>query len=177
MDRAEPRRFVVEIRLQRGSNPVRFVLSVWILMLSALVLFSFVVFTHQFFDPTLSSPPVAGSLVLSTWVIGLASAIAIHILYRRAERAIQQAARDETIVQLAGAVAHELNQPLSVVVSTAELICARDRSAEDMRQMALRMSEASQLMADIVSKLQHATRYQSKSYVGSVRIVDLDKAS
>ena len=156
---------------------MRFVLSVWLLILSALLLFTFVVLTHQFFDPTLSSPVVVGSLIVSTWVVGLVSAGAIHILYRRAEQAIQQAARDETIIQLAGAVAHELNQPLTVVVSTAELICDRERSPEEMRSLVTRMSEASLRMADIVSKLQHATSYRSKNYVGKVQIVDLDKAS
>ncbi len=156
---------------------MRFVLSVWVLVLSALLLFTFVVLTHRFFDPTLSSAAVAGSLIVATWFVGLVSAGAIHILYRRAERAIQQAARDETIVQLAGAVAHELNQPLTVVISTADLICDRERSPEELQGLVQRMAEASLRMADIVSKLQHATSYRAKSYVGKVRIVDLDKAS
>lgn len=156
---------------------MRFVLSVWSLILSSLLLFTFIVLTHQYFDPTLSSAFVVGSLVFSAWAVGLTSAATIHILYRRAERAIEQAARDETIVQLAGAVAHELNQPLTVVVSTAELIRDRERSPDELRTLVERMAEASLRMADIVSKLQHATSYRSKSYVGKVRIVDLDKAS
>ncbi len=156
---------------------MRFILSVWLLILSALLLFTFVVLSHQSFGPALSSEAVAGSLILATWVVGLVSAGAITILYRRAERIIQQAARDETIVQLAGAVAHELNQPLTVVISTAELMSGRDRSQEELRVLAERMSEASQRMADIVAKLQTATYYRSKSYVGKVQIVDLDKAS
>ncbi len=156
---------------------MRFVLSVWLLILSALLLFTFVVLTHKFFDPTLSSTPIVGSLIGATWVVGLVSAGAIHVLYRRAERAIQKAARDETIVQLAGAVAHELNQPLTVAISTADLMTNRERTPEELRALAERMAEAAARMADIVSKLQHATSYRAKDYVGKVRIVDLDKAS
>ncbi len=156
---------------------MRFVASVWLMILSCLLLFTFVVLSHQFVDPTLSGETVIASLILATWAIGLISAGAIHILYRRAERAIQQSARDETIVQLAGAVAHELNQPLTVIISSAELMGSRDRTPEDVRVLADRMVEASQRMADIVVKLQHATCYRAKSYVGKVRIVDLDRAS
>lgn len=155
---------------------MRFVVSVWLLILSALLLYTFVVFTHQYLTPGLSPSIVESWLIVATWVIGLASAGTIHLLYRRAERAIEKAARDETIVQLAGAVAHELNQPLTVVISSAELIGHRDRSPEELRALAERMAEASERMADIVVKLQHATSYSTKPYVGKVRIVDLDKA-
>jgi signal transduction histidine kinase len=156
---------------------VRFLLSVWLLILSALLLFSFVLLSHDLFAPDLSPDAVRLSLLLGTWAIGLVSAGAIHLLYRRTERVIQQAARDETIVELAGAVAHELNQPLTVVISSAELIAHRDRSVEEVREVAARMVEASERMADIVVKLQKATCYRNKPYVGNVRIVDLDRAS
>jgi signal transduction histidine kinase len=160
-----------------GSWPVRFLLSLWLLILSALLLFSFVLFSHELFAPDLSPTGIKLSLLLATWVIGLVSAVSIHLLYRRTKRVMLQAARDETIVQLAGAIAHELNQPLTVVVSSAELISHRDRSLEEVRETAARMAEASQRMADIVAKLQKATCYRTKPYVGKVRIVDLDRAS
>ncbi|MHB8991031.1 MAG: histidine kinase dimerization/phospho-acceptor domain-containing protein [Chloroflexota bacterium] len=150
---------------------MRFVLAVWLLILSALLLFTLVVLSYWHLDPTLSSPAIAASLIAATWVIGLVSAGAIHILYRRSERAIQQAARDETVIQMSGAVAHELNQPLTVVISSAELLHNPERSPEDM------MVEASLRMSDIVVKLQNATCYRAKPYVGDVRIVDLDRAS
>ncbi|MHB0870745.1 MAG: histidine kinase dimerization/phospho-acceptor domain-containing protein [Chloroflexota bacterium] len=156
---------------------MRFVLAVWLLILSALLLFTLVVLSYWHLDPTLSSPAIAASLIAATWVIGLVSAGAIHILYRRSERAIQQAARDETVIQMSGAVAHELNQPLTVVISSAELLHNPERSPEDMRILADRMVEASLRMSDIVVKLQNATCYRAKPYVGDVRIVDLDRAS
>ncbi len=156
---------------------MRFVVSVWVLILSSLLLFTFVVVTHQFFARDLEPVAVRITLLVATWGIGLTSAGAIHLLYRRTERAIQQTARDETVVQLAAAVAHELNQPLTVIISTAELMAHRERSPEEIKAAAQRMADASHRMADIVGKLQTATCYRSKPYVGTVQIVDLDRAS
>lgn len=156
---------------------MRFLVVVWFLILSSLSLFTLLVVSYQYFESSLSPSVVRFSLLAATWAIGLSSAMAIQVFYRRAERAIQQAARDETIVQLAGAVAHELNQPLTVVISSAELLTQRDRSPEEIRMVACRMAEASERMADIVVKLQRATYYRTKPYVGGIKIVDLDKAS
>ncbi len=156
---------------------MRFLAFVWLTIALSLSLFTFVMLSHQVLAPGLSPVDIRALLLLSAWGIGLTSAGAIHLLYRRAERALAQAARDETIVQLAGAVAHELNQPLTVVISSAELISRRDHSHEEIVAVAGRMVEASERMADIVVKLQRATCYRAKPYVGKVQIVDLDKAS
>lgn len=155
---------------------MRFVLSVWVLSLSALLLFTCLVLCYVVAG---NAPPLSPGvlMVACAWVIGLTNAAALHLLYRRAERAIRQAARDEAVVHLAGAVAHELNQPLTVIISSAELMSRQDRSPEEIRAVAQRMSDASQRVADIVSKLQMATCYRAKPYVGNVQIVDLDRAS
>lgn len=155
---------------------MRFVASVWLLILLSLGLFSLVVFFYQSLSGGALPSLIIAALLTSTWAIGLASAATVHMLYLRAERAVEQAARDQTIVELAGAVAHELNQPLTVVISSAELLSKPGQSTEEVQAIANRMVDASQRMADIVARLQHATRYSSKPYVGSVRIVDLDKA-
>ncbi len=155
---------------------MRFIAFIWTSILGSLLLFTFVVFSHELMPGDLSPFALDVAMVLAAWMIGLVSAGSIHILYRRSERIVQQAARDETIVQLAGAVAHELNQPLTVLISSGELLCNHEHSPEEMRAVAERMVEASLRMEGIVEKLQRATHYQSKQYVGDVQIVDLDKA-
>ncbi len=156
---------------------MRFVLAVWLLILSSLVVFSSMVVSHQLVASVGFSSSFTGYLLVVTWTVGLISAGTIHLLYLRAEQAVQRAARDETVVQLAGAVAHELNQPLTVVISSAELLTNHDRSPAEMKELAGRMAEASLRMADIVGKLQNATSYHTKPYVGSIRIVDLDRTN
>lgn len=155
---------------------MRFIAFIWSLILGSLLLFSFVVFSHDLVPGGLSPLAMDLAMVLAAWIIGLSSAGAIHVLYRRSERIVQQVARDETIVQLAGAVAHELNQPLTVLISSGELMCHHDHTPEEMRATAERMMDASLRMADIIENLQRATHYQSKQYVGDVQIVDLDRA-
>lgn len=163
--------------LAEATGEMRFVSYLWLLILSSLVLFTIVVASHQIFAPGL--PPVAvwASLLVGAWIVGIISAASIHFVYRRAESAIEKAARDETVLQLAGAVAHEMNQPLTVIVSGADLLAHPNRSPEEMRALASRMAEASERMANIVAKLQRATCYRPMHYVGKVNIVDLDGAA
>jgi signal transduction histidine kinase len=154
---------------------MRFVVFVWLLILSSLVLFTLVVFFQELVAPHFSPVVLKAALLVATWTIGLVSAGAVHLMYRRAERAIDQAARNDTVVQLAGGVAHELNQPLTMIISAGELLNNHDRSPEEMRVLADRMVEAALRMSGTVDKLQGASTYRSKHYVGNVRIVDLDE--
>lgn len=156
---------------------MRFMLRVWLLAVSALLLFTFVSLVHHQFTSEIEPHVVTGSLVISAWTMGLISVAATHVLYRRAEQLTRQAARDEAIAHLAGALAHELNQPLTVVISGAELMAHRKRSGEDVMAVAETMAAASHRMADIVVKLQNANHYSAKPYVGKVKILDLDRTN
>lgn len=154
---------------------MRFVAFVWLLILSSLLLFTLIVFFQDLVAPQFSPLALKIALLVGTWTIGLLSAGAVHLMYKRAERAIEQAARNETVVQLAGGVAHELNQPLTMIISSGELLSNHERSPEETRVLAGRMVEAAHRMSGIVDKLQGASVYRSKHYVGNVRIVDLDE--
>jgi len=81
------------------------------------------------------------------------------------------------IAELAGTAAHELNQPLTSVMGYAELLkrkLERESSEHHAADIIVRESER---MADIVRKIGKITKYETKSYVGEQRILDLDKAS
>lgn len=84
----------------------------------------------------------------------------------------------QTIVaELAGAAAHELNQPLTSVMGYAELLRRRlDPGTPSHHAAEIIVSEAER-MAEIVRKIGKITRYETKSYVGTARILDLDRAS
>jgi len=84
----------------------------------------------------------------------------------------------QTIVaELAGAAAHELNQPLTSVMGYAELLRRRlDEGTPQHHAAEIIVSEAER-MAEIVRKIGKITRYETKSYVGTARILDLDRAS
>lgn len=81
------------------------------------------------------------------------------------------------VAELAGTTAHELNQPLTSIMGYAELLEKRlDPDDPNRRGVDVIMNEAER-MAEIVKKIGKITRYETKSYVGSTQILDLDKSS
>jgi PAS domain S-box-containing protein len=81
------------------------------------------------------------------------------------------------IAELAGTTAHELNQPLTSVMGYSELL-KKKMSPEDAnyRAVDIILREAER-MAEIVRKIGKITRYETKAYVGSTQILDLDKST
>jgi PAS domain S-box-containing protein len=81
------------------------------------------------------------------------------------------------IAELAGAAAHELNQPLTSVLGYAELIRRRVDDTPSVEKAASIILTEAERMAEIVRKIGHITRYETKSYVGSSKILDLERSS
>jgi len=85
--------------------------------------------------------------------------------------------RQAIIAELAGAAAHELNQPLTTVVMSAELLKRKLEADSPAFSVAEVIHSEAERMAEIVRKIGKITKYETKSYVGHARILDLDKAS
>jgi signal transduction histidine kinase len=81
------------------------------------------------------------------------------------------------IAELAGAAAHELNQPLTSVLGYAEMILRRVDPASPVREAAATIRGEAERMAEIVKKIGTITRYETKPYVGGAKIIDLDRSS
>lgn len=85
--------------------------------------------------------------------------------------------RQSAIAELAGATAHELNQPLTSVMNYAVLL-RRLLSPESPAASAADVIEReAERMAEIVRKIGKITKYETKSYVGNQKILDLDRAA
>jgi PAS domain S-box-containing protein len=94
-----------------------------------------------------------------------------------AQKELQSRERQVLIAELAGAAAHELNQPLTSVMGYAELLKRRlERNTPAYAAAHVIVNEAER-MAEIVRKIGKITKYETKSYVGAAKILDLDKAS
>jgi PAS domain S-box-containing protein len=85
--------------------------------------------------------------------------------------------RQAIIAELAGAAAHELNQPLTTVVMSAELLKRKLEQDSPAFGVAEVIHQEAERMAEIVRKIGKITKYETKSYVGRARILDLDKSS
>ncbi len=95
----------------------------------------------------------------------------------QAQEQILAQERQAIVAELAGAAAHELNQPLTSVMGYAELLKRRlEPDAPAFGAAEIIFNEA-QRMAEIVRKIGKITKYETKVYVGQARILDLDKAS
>jgi PAS domain S-box-containing protein len=102
----------------------------------------------------------------------------IHIEQRllQAQEKLVLSEKQALVAELAGAAAHELNQPLTSILGYVELIERRLTSdAPHARALGVIRSEAER-MAEIVKKIGRITRYETKEYVGSTSILDLDKS-
>ncbi|HHI97759.1 MAG TPA: GAF domain-containing protein [Thermodesulfatator atlanticus] len=85
--------------------------------------------------------------------------------------------RLEGVLQLARTVAHELNTPMFAALGTAQLALSDlkedDPIYEDLQIIVRNLKK----MAELTKKMAHITHYETKDYVGDVKILDLEKAA
>jgi signal transduction histidine kinase len=94
-----------------------------------------------------------------------------------AQEKLEISQKQAVAVELAGAAAHELNQPLTSVMGYAQVLIRKLGPEDPHLPIARTILEESDRMAAIVRKLGSLTRYETKSYVGGAQIIDLDRAA
>ena len=82
------------------------------------------------------------------------------------------------VLEMAGAVCHELNQPLQIVSGYSELLLT-DLSESDPRYATLKtIKEGIDRMGALTRKINNITKYKTKDYLGGKsKIVDIDRSS
>jgi PAS domain S-box-containing protein len=81
------------------------------------------------------------------------------------------------ISDLAGALAHELNQPLMSILGYSTLLKKPNLDTEKLNRAIKHISGEADRMANIVKKIGNLTKYETRKYAGGATIVDLDKSS
>ncbi len=89
-----------------------------------------------------------------------------HELAEREQRAF--------IAELAGATAHELNQPLTAVMGYASLVQRQVEGDERVDHALAAILGEAERMAEIVRKIGRLTKHASKDYIGHTKIVDIE---
>ena len=89
---------------------------------------------------------------------------------KKMEAALVVAERDRVLMETAGAVAHEINQPLTVIMGLVQLLLHTVKDKKIIEDLAY-VEKAGQDIKKIVVKMVQANRYESKSYVGEAQIV------
>ncbi len=94
----------------------------------------------------------------------------------RAAQNRMQKEKLEGVLETAGAVCHEFNQPLQAISGYTELMEVK-LDGHEARSYIENLTAQIDRMRSITDKLQGVTRYETKDYVGNTRIIDLQKAS
>ena len=89
----------------------------------------------------------------------------------------KQKERLQIIVETAGAVCHELNQPLMAISGYSELMLMMLSEEDPVYDKNLKILEQVNRMGKITGKLMGITKYRTKSFGRGGKIIDIDKAS
>ena len=101
----------------------------------------------------------------------------LHRRIRREQKRVIQKAKEGAIEEMVGAVNHELNQPLCVIMGKTELLLKTMDADDPGYKIIKSVWETSERMAELVRKIGNFKQYKTKPYVGKQQIVDIDRAS
>jgi len=92
------------------------------------------------------------------------------------QNALLEKEKLQAVFETAGAVCHEMNQPLQVVSGITELLMLDVKNTDPHHQKLMTLMEQTERMGEITNKLMKITRYKTKKYLKG-KIVDIDNAS
>jgi len=81
------------------------------------------------------------------------------------------------VLEMAGAVCHELNQPLQTVSGYSELLLLDMQSSDPNFEGLKNIKTGIERLGQLTRKIMKITRYQSKPYLDGSKIIDIDGAS
>jgi len=82
------------------------------------------------------------------------------------------------VIELAGAVCHELNQPMQTIVfEYSKLSPADNRAGDAVAHIMKNIKQQIGIMRQLTRKLMRITRYETREYIGGGKIIDIDKSS
>ena len=80
------------------------------------------------------------------------------------------------VLEMAGAICHELNQPLTTLSITSDLIRDFPKTEKTLENISIIKNEIIRL-GQITKKLMRITKYKTRKYLNGTKIVDIDQAS
>lgn len=95
----------------------------------------------------------------------------------RAARDRNQKDKFQGVLETAGAVCHEMNQPLQALSGYSELMQLEVQPDDPLFELAEQVVSQVERLADITGKLQNLTRYETVSYGNQARIIDIHRSS
>ena len=104
-------------------------------------------------------------------------AIEIALTRNQAQAERLKGEKLQAVLETAGAVCHELNQPMMAISGYSELLLLKRVDDNSLYESLTKIIEQIERMGQITQKLMKITRYETKSYGEEKTIIDLDKSS
>ncbi len=95
---------------------------------------------------------------------------------RHAEEEKQYREKLQGVLEMAGAVCHEMNQPMQVISGLSELLLMNTPENEPQRGKLKTIFEQVQRIHKITGRLMAIRKYRTKDYAGFARIVDIHES-
>ena len=83
----------------------------------------------------------------------------------------------QALLETAGAICHELNQPIQAVSGYSEILLMNLEDSDPSYEKIKKISKMTKKMGSITKKLMRTTRYETKEYLKGYKIVDIEKSS
>ncbi len=105
--------------------------------------------------------------------------VSIEIALHRHRSEFERINREklQAVLETAGAICHELNQPMMAISGHAELLMATIDQDDPVYPKIAKIKSQVERMGAITQKLMGITRYETKNYVLGERIVDIERSS
>ena len=134
------------------------------------------------FECTITARAVYDEDGLVAFIDGIISAIGMNredsfSAVRRADDAQPAAEKFQGVLEMAGGVAHRINQPLMIINNLLGEVLSEIDQDDKIYIKINRIKNQLDKMNEIARKILDIKTYETMDYVGGVKIVDLDKAS
>ncbi len=97
---------------------------------------------------------------------------------KRAEEETKYREKLQAVLEMAGAVCHELNQPLQVITSASELLLTDETACDMDHELLGSIQEGVEKIGSLTQKIMKIAGYEVKEYLGGKgRIIDIEKSS
>jgi two-component system cell cycle response regulator len=100
---------------------------------------------------------------------------AVNQQIRDQQKSVIEEERLKVLLQMAGATAHELNQPLMILMGNVQLMEMEEGMSDSLSSRLKKVTDAANRISDIVKKIQTLRHDEPKQYAGGKTILNLDQ--
>ncbi|MBE9536777.1 MAG: response regulator [Proteobacteria bacterium] len=96
---------------------------------------------------------------------------------KKAQEKLLEKEKERVLLEMAGAAAHEINQPLTVIMSMSEVVLSDLSEGDDNYRLMEKINSECERAAKIVRNMGQISKYRTKKYADGLDIIDIDASS